>query len=397
MFGKMSGAHILWILNGCGLESGSITGGPLRAHEISRRWQRGGLEQTLLTTPGGAAMLLRMGCQLPVWHVRASLLAKRETFRAMRLWSYCVSAWAARRKIRHMPPVDVAITVSDYFCDIAPALALKRLQPDSRWIAWIHHKELPPGKRPGNRLVNALTWRMQEWSFRKIARYADQAWVLNTDAGDQVRQRLLELGMPAERIRGMSNGIDTAAIRRVSEPAKTSDAVMIGVRPNKGMHDIIPAWREVQRLRPGTTLRLMGGMSGVEPVIAEIKRCGLDRVIEVFRPDGGYLAAAKYYGKIKESRVLFAPSHEEGWGIAVCEALCCGLPVAAYDLPAYRRVYGEALALAPCFDALALAAQVVRLLDDDAARSRHVSAGLETASRYDWDAIAREDAAVLPC
>jgi hypothetical protein len=26
-----------------------------------------------------------------------------------------------------------------------------------------------------------------------------------------------------------------------------------------------------------------------------------------------------------------------------------------------------------------------------------VSAGLETASRYDWDAIAREDAAVLPC
>ena len=393
----MAAFPLLWILNGCGMESGSITGGPVRFHEISRRWlcREGGERQQVMTTAGGAGMLRRMGCTLPLIHVPAALLANREWFRMQRFWSYCLSALGGRHAARRLPPCGTVITVSDYFCDIVPALLLKRRHPDCRWIAWIHHRELPPAERPGNRLVNTLTWKMQEWSLRRIADRADAAWVYDTEAGDLVKARLLAFGMSPERIRIMQCGINVAAIAEAPEPGKTVDAAMVGVRPNKGLHDILPVWEEVLRLRPGTTLQLMGGISGSAPVLAEIERRGLGKLIRAFRHPGGVLPQADYYRKLKDARILFAPSHEEGWGMAVCEAMAAGLPVAAYDLPVYRRIYGDAFAAVPCFDAAAFAKVIVRLLDFPETFAHYREAGRSTAAQYDWDAIAAADAAAL--
>lgn len=386
---------IYWILNGCGLEAERVTGGPVRFHEISRRWRHEGFRQQLITTSGGAGMLRRMGCELDISHVPAAIFGRRERFRALRLWSYVISALACGPVMRKLSAPDVVVTVSDYFCDIIPAVAAKRRWRGCRWIAWIHHKELPPGERPGVYVVNALMWWLQEWSLRRIARHADQAWVLDSDAGDRVRVRLLALGMPAEHIRAMRNGIDLKKIQNMPETAKTVDAVMVGVRPNKGLHDIIPVWEEVQRLRPGTTLRLMGSMSGEAAVLAEIERRGLDRVIEVLCPEGGYLPADSYYAKIKEARLLFAPSHEEGWGIAICEAMACGLPVVAWNLPVYRRIYGDVLDGVRCFDTPALAATLTGLLLDKAQYALRCRQVCSLASVYDWGVIATQDLMAL--
>ena len=387
--------RVAWILNGCGLESESITGSPVRFQAISSRWRASqpGLDQALVTTVGGERMLSKMGCTLPVVRLPAALLLNKEPFKAFRFWSYGVTACAASVLRGRLPQSDVAITVSDYFCDIVPALLMKQRQSGMRWIAWIHHKERAPSERPGNRLVNEVTWRMQAWSFRQIARHADQAWVLDSDAGDEIAADLRSHGMAQERIRKMRNGIDLSAIRCVPEPVKCVDAVMIGVRPNKGAFDIVPIWKEVQRLRPGTTLRLMGGMAGEGSVVEQIAREGLGRVIEVFKPAGGWLASDAFFAKVKEARLLFAPSHEEGWGIALCEAMACGLPVAAYDLPVYRRVYGDALAAVPEGDHRAFAQTVCALLDDPARYAALVERGRACAARYDWGAVAKDDLA----
>ncbi|MGI5870147.1 MAG: glycosyltransferase [Kiritimatiellia bacterium] len=147
------------------------------------------------------------------------------------------------------------------------------------------------------------------------------------------------------------------------------------------------------RLRPGTTLRLMGGMSGEASVLAEIERRGLGHLIRAFRHPGGVLPQEDYYRKLKEGRILFAPSHEEGWGMAVCEAMAAGLPVAAYDLPVYRRIYGNAFSAVPCFDFAAFAKAIAGLLDSPGTFERYREAGRSTAAQYDWDAIAAGDSA----
>ena len=396
--------NVLWILNGCGLEGGSITGGPVRFHEVSHRWRMNDCRQLLMTTSGGETMLRGMGCALDALRVPASLLLKREPCRAFRLWSYLVTSALWRFRAGRFAAflsdgggdcAATAITVSDYFCDIVPALRLKR-RTGCRWIAWIHHRETPPAQRPGNRFVNALTYRMQEWSLRKIARHADSAWIYDTDAGDLLRERLLAFGMAPSRIRIMRCGVNVGEIEAAPEPAEKSfDAAMIGVRPNKGMYDIVPVWEKVLALRPGTTLRLMGGMSGEGTVLEEIASRGLGEAISVFRPEGGFLPASDYYAQIKKARLLFAPSHEEGWGMAVCEAMAAGVPVVGYDLPVYRRIYGDAFVKVSCFDADDFARKIVQLLDDSALFEEYRRRGLECAAAYGWDAIAVADWAAL--
>ena len=168
---------------------------------------------------------------------------------------------------------------------------------------------------------------------------------------------------------------------------------MIGVRPNKGLHDIIPIWERVQKLRPGTTLTLMGGMSGEAEVVKEIAARKLP--ITVFKPANGFLPAADYYAKIKEAKILFAPSHEEGWGIAVCEAMAAGLPVVAYDLPAYQKIYRSAYKAIPCYDFDAFAKAIVQALDDPSEFARLQSLGTACAAQYDWNAIAAADSAAI--
>lgn len=193
----------------------------------------------------------------------------------------------------------------------------------------------------------------------------------------------------------MKDGIDVQGIRDAPEPPrKRCDAVMVGVRPNKGMHDIIPIWERVVAKRPGTTLTLMGGMAGETQVLEEIRRRGLP--VEVFRPEGGgFLPANLYHAKLKEARILFAPSHEEGWGMAVCEAMASGLPVIAYDLPAYRQIYSGAYEAVPCFDHETFADAIVKVLDDATLFADLREKGFASSARYDWTGIAREDADAL--
>lgn len=398
---------ILWILNGCGLEGKSVTGAPVRFHEISRRWQSFGFEQHLITTPGGLSMLRSMGSTLPATVLPASLFLRNEPFRFFRLWSYIVTTFAAsfspslKRIARSLSQDDVILSVSDYFCDVLPAKHIASLS-NAQWIAWIHHRETPPSLRPGNRLVNSVSYYLQERSFKTIAKYASRAWTYLTDAGDLVEQRLSFFGMPKTRIRRMACGINLHTIRKIPPPPrKTIDAVMIGIRPNKGLYDILPIWERVLALRPGSTLRLMGGMSGEEHVLEEIRRKNLDSFISVLRPEKGLLSPSQYYAAIKDAKILFAPSHEEGWGMAVCEAMASELPVVAYDLPVYRRIYGNALCTIPLlpeklqnFDAFAKA--VVLLLTDTQSYSSFVSTSISCASQYDWDSLATLDASALP-
>jgi glycosyltransferase involved in cell wall biosynthesis len=323
----------------------------------------------------------------------ASLILRKEPFISFRLWSYVVTSVVAVCRPRRVPDADVVITVSDYFCDILPALILKKRNPKVRWVAWIHHRETPPRERPGNPLVNRLVWQMQAWSFRKVAQVADEAWTYETDAGDLVRAELLRLGMRDAQVCRMKCGMELGDVPAEDVP-KRVDAVMVGVRPNKGMYDIVPVWKEVARRRPGTTLRLMGGMVDTVPLVEDFKRHGLDGLVSIFK-SGGWVDTPTHYRTLKEARVMFAPSREEGWGIAVCEAMACGLPVIGYDLPTYRRIYGDSFVKIPIGDTATFAAEICKMLDSAAEFEAFQKKGLQCAQQYGWDAIAEEDWAYL--
>jgi glycosyltransferase involved in cell wall biosynthesis len=387
--------RIVWILTACGLVGNVITGGPVRFHSVSQRWakKQGCDDQVVLTTSGGKELIGSMGSTLSMQILPASLLVKKEPFKAFRLYSYFITAISSRLRAKKLPIGDVVITVSDYFCDIIPAILMKRKNPQTKWVAWIHHRETHPKYRPGNPLVNQLMYFLQGWSFKKIARYADEALVYTTDSGDSVCEELLRYGMQNCYINRMKCGIEIKSVPR-EDISKCVDAVVVGVRPNKGMYDIVPVWKEVQRLRPGTTLRLMGGMVNTAQLEDDIKNSDLVELISIFKYEG-VMDTRHYYKTLKEARIMFAPSREEGWGIAVCEAMACGLPVVGYDLPVYKRIYGDSFVKIPVGDTAAFAANICKILDSKVEFESFQKKGLDCAKQYDWDSVADEDWAYL--
>lgn len=61
------------------------------------------------------------------------------------------------------------------------------------------------------------------------------------------------------------------------------------------------------------------------------------------------------------SHALIAASYVEGFGLPLVEALGCGLPVVAADIPVFREVGGTAVAFFPLDDASALAQALARV------------------------------------
>jgi starch synthase len=135
----------------------------------------------------------------------------------------------------------------------------------------------------------------------------------------------------------------------------------------KGLDTLIEAWRVV-RARPGTlpVLLLLGTGSGAIWLQARIDEFGLDEIrwrneyVLDRRVIGTYLSAADVY-------VL--PSRQEGFPVAPIEAMAAGLPIVATDAPGVRAIIGDgedgAGVVVPRGDAVALARELRRLLDDD--------------------------------
>ena len=95
----------------------------------------------------------------------------------------------------------------------------------------------------------------------------------------------------------------------------------------------------------------------------------------------------------RRAALLLQPSDREGFGLPVAEAMACGTPVIASDIPALREVGGDAATYCPVGDVARWAFDVSALLeertrDTDRWRTRR-AAGVARAQRFNWREHAR--------
>lgn len=107
----------------------------------------------------------------------------------------------------------------------------------------------------------------------------------------------------------------------------------------------------------------------------------------------GWLSPADIDGLYGAARAFVFPSLYEGFGLPVLEAMRRGVPVACSDRSTLPEVAGGAALLFDPEDVGGIGRALVRLLSDDALRSRLASAGPSRAACLTWEATAEATAA----
>ena len=102
----------------------------------------------------------------------------------------------------------------------------------------------------------------------------------------------------------------------------------------------------------------------------------------------GYLPQPDLVRVVAGAAALIVPSWYEGFGLPALEALACGTPVVASDLPAHREVLGDQAELTPPGDPAALAAALARVLDDPGDDQRR-AARRARAAGFTWENCAQ--------
>ena len=167
----------------------------------------------------------------------------------------------------------------------------------------------------------------------------------------------------------------------------------------KGLDILVKAWRLVCARRPGADLRLLlcGGGRGAKRLHSLIARAGLRGV---HWRDEYTTDRALVRRQLAASDVYVLPSRHEGFAVAPLEAMACGRPVVASDVPGVADLLagGEQAGglIVPPEDPEALARALGELLDDRAVAARlGEAARRRVVERYSLEAVGRVMAATL--
>jgi teichuronic acid biosynthesis glycosyltransferase TuaC len=222
----------------------------------------------------------------------------------------------------------------------------------------------------------ALPRRMILWAAREAA--------ASVTVCQALKDRMIELGADAEKIRVLRNGVDLRFFRpqdRAACRAKygLNGPVLVSVGhliPRKG-HDLVI---EAAAALPDTTLLVVGEGPEGPALKALAARLALGRRVRFL----GQVAPAELAAIYAAADVLVLASSREGWANVLLEAMACGTPVVASAIWGTPEVVDDAAAglLVAERSAGAFAAAIARLLAQPPDRA----ATRAYAERFSWDA-----------
>jgi glycosyltransferase involved in cell wall biosynthesis len=160
----------------------------------------------------------------------------------------------------------------------------------------------------------------------------------------------------------------------------------------KGFDRLIPAWSQVARAHPDWRLEIYGSGPEGRALQQLVSQHGLSGTVRL-------MGRTKRLGHAFSNASIFVlSSRREGLPMVILEAMSKGLPVVSFDCPtgpAEIVVDDYNGVLVPDGDIPALTRALRRLVEDDEQRARLGSGALETAARYDVEAIGKQWAELI--
>jgi glycosyltransferase involved in cell wall biosynthesis len=137
------------------------------------------------------------------------------------------------------------------------------------------------------------------------------------------------------------------------------------IEPRKGVPNLVAAWERLVADRGDAPDLVIAGKPGwkTEPVFERIRSS--PRAGRVHLP--GYVSRRDARELLRHAEVFALASEVEGFGLPLAEAISCGTPAVASDIPALREAGGDAAIFCAPGEPAALAAALVAALDPSTA------------------------------
>jgi len=245
----------------------------------------------------------------------------------------------------------------------------------------------------GSALVRGYTQAMAH-TARRAARVL-------TDSQASARDIVRWLRIPAERVTVIYLAADASC-----RPLPPEDCAPVlerlgiarpyllylgGFDVRKNLAGLLGAWARVGGAVGQTRLVIAGRLPAADSAFAPDPRrlaqqLGADQAVCYT----GWVAEADKPALYSAATAFVFPSHYEGFGLPVLEALSCGTPAIVGTGSSLEEIAGPGgLAVDP-EDTPALADALVRLATDAEVRARLAAAGLQHARTFSWESTARQ-------
>jgi glycosyltransferase involved in cell wall biosynthesis len=381
---------IMYIIVGMGL-SDKVGGSVVRSFEIAKRLQGQGHKIFFVTTIGAFKALQKEHIAIKCFILPSSFLTKNEHGLLDRLLAYIISTLAFPFMLPKLPKVDAVYTDSDYFCDTIPAVLYKQKFKTAKWVGMTHHMIVISKDRLRDIVFTLPSLAIQRFSYLLLKEYADNIFVLDTESGKTIKSYLVSSGISAGKINYVLNGVNMEVAESIKNVEVLYDACFLGgLRPNKGLYDIVPVWKKVCLYKKDAKLIIIGAIAPnyLNTLLDEIRKNGLTNNIIIL----GYVAdSEKKLSYVKASKLFFFPSRAEGFGISILEAMSCGLPVVAWALPVYKEIFAKGIITVPVGHFEEMAQNILNLLANDELLKKMSDDALKVASKYSWSEIATKE------
>jgi glycosyltransferase involved in cell wall biosynthesis len=219
---------------------------------------------------------------------------------------------------------------------------------------------------------------------------------------EAVRQVALARGLVrADKSSVIYNGVDPACSPEADSEA---DAAVAQMLPSADTPLMLHVGSTVRRKRIDVLLKVFAGVRKSIPGLklvrvggklpAEYKQLAASLDAERDIVELPFLSRRSLAAVYRRCAVTLVTSDAEGFGLPVAEAMACGCPVIATDLPVLREVGGSAVGLAPQQDIAAWVTATVRVLREQLAGKQAAferrQQSIRNAGRFSWTESAQQ-------
>ena len=251
------------------------------------------------------------------------------------------------------------------------------LVPSSSMLALIYSRCARLATFHAAREGGSLGYRLARPLLGPLARRIEVRAVVSPAALD-----LVERYFPGD-YRTLPNGVDTDMFRPEGPVLEGLgdghfDLIFVGrAEPRKGLDVLLEAVPRVREVHPEVRLLVVGAEGEEREGVVRLGRLADDLIPAAYRSAGIMISPALGW---------------ESFGIVLVEAMACGLPVVASDIPGYRCVVEDGVqgTLVSPGDPGALAAALLELIEDGGKRKAMAEAAVARAETYSWDRLVVE-------